>query len=110
MNIIAQQKRLYELSKISPEYDAGLSKLAGLQEDFEHYIKSLEEKYPVYYQSKYADNVPSLTDLQQFLAVTKQSFVHYFIADTVTYILGITANNTTLIKLSKDEFDAKQLS
>ncbi len=66
---------------------------------FEKFIHSLEVKYPAYYQYKYADAVPSLQTLQQKLALNRQSFVHYFMNDTVTYMLAITAKNTVLTKL-----------
>jgi CHAT domain-containing protein len=84
--------------------------LLNTKSDFEHYIKSLEQKYPAYYQYKYADEVPSLKNLQQYLAKNNQSFVHYFLGDSVTYILAITSNGTKFIRLSKNEFDKEQLN
>jgi hypothetical protein len=89
--------------------DVQLSKLSHAKNDLEHYIKSLEKKYPIYYQYKYSDEIPSLNALQSQLALSKQSFVHYFMNDTVAYMLGITPAATTLVKLGKDKFDTSQL-
>jgi CHAT domain-containing protein len=110
INIIEQQQKLLSLHEGSPEYATQQVHFLNAKEDFEHYIKSLEQKYPNYYQYKYADEVPSLKDLQNYLAKNNQSFVHYFIGDTVTYILAVTCRNTKFIRLSKNEFDNNQLT
>ena len=65
----------------------------------ERYIKSLENRYPIYHLYKYADSVPSLQLLQQYLAKNSLSFVHYFKSDTVVYALAIMPHNTKLIKI-----------
>ncbi len=105
VNIIEEQQKLNDLNDTSKEYPAQQYKLLQAKDDFDHYIKSLEKQYLAYYQSKYADDVPSLKDLQTYLTANNQSFVHYFIGDTATYILAITSNTTKFIRLSKKEFD-----
>lgn len=110
INIIEQQQKLASLSETSPEYAAQQVNFLNAKDDFEHYIKSLEQKYPIYYQYKYAEQVPSLKDLQNYLAKNNQSFVHYFIGDTVTYILAITASDTKFIRFSKNQFDNTMLT
>jgi CHAT domain-containing protein len=110
INIIEQQQKLLSLSEGSPEYAAQQVNFLSGKDDLEHYVKSLEQKYPNYYRYKYADEVPTLKDLQNYLAKNNQSFVHYFIGDTVTYILAITDRNTRFIRLSKNEFDNNQLA
>jgi CHAT domain-containing protein len=108
-NIIDQEQQLSALNQNSKEYAALQIKLLNAKDDFEHYTKSLEQKYPAYYQYKYADNVPSLQDLQSYLAARGQSFVHYFMNDTLAYILAITPQNAKIISLSSKEFDSKKL-
>lgn len=110
INIIEQQQKLASLSETSVEYSAQQVKFLNAKDDFDHYIKSLEQKYPNYYQYKYADEVPTPKDLQKYLAKNNQSFVHYFIGDTITYILAITPGTTKFIRLSKNEFDNNQLA
>jgi CHAT domain-containing protein/tetratricopeptide (TPR) repeat protein len=110
IEIVTEQQKFSLLSSNGSEYDEQLSKLSNAKNDLEHYIKSLEARYPTYYQYKYADEVPSLSTLQNQLAKNKQSFVHYFMNDTVAYVLGITPVGTKLIKLSKDKFNAGQLT
>jgi CHAT domain-containing protein len=109
INVIEEQQRLSSLNESSKEYAGQQKKLLQAKDDFEHYIRSLDQKYPAYYQYKYADDVPSLQNLQQYLAENNQSFVHYFMGDTATYILAITSNTTKLIRLSQNEFDKEQL-
>lgn len=109
INIVEQQQKLSSLNEGSPEYSNQQVKFLNAKDDYEHYIKSLEQKYPNYYQYKYADEVPSLKTLQEYLSKNNESFVHYFTGDTITYILAITASNAKFIRLSKNEFDNTQL-
>lgn len=110
INIIEQQQKLSALNENSPEYSSQQINLLNAKDDFEHYIKSLEQEYPAFYQYKYADEIPSLTSLQDYLSKNNQSFVHYFIGDTVTYILAITPHKTKFMRLSKNEFDNSELT
>ncbi|HEX5152233.1 MAG TPA: CHAT domain-containing protein [Parafilimonas sp.] len=109
-DVIEQEQKLSLFSQSSPEYATQQIRFLRAKENLENYIKSLEQKYPAYYQSKYADQVPSLQDIQQYLVRNNQSFVHYFINDTVTYILVLNAGNTKFIRLSQKEFDKHQLT
>ena len=109
INIIAEQQKLTALNDSSKEYFEQQIKLIEARNEFEQYIQFLEQQYPAYYQYKYADAVPSLHSLQQYLNSNKQSFVHYFISDTAIYILGITGTGAKLVKLSKKDFDVHLL-
>jgi CHAT domain-containing protein len=70
----------------------------------------LENKYPAYYRYKYEDAVPSFNDLQNHLAQNKESFIHYFINDTVAYILPIHSEGSKLYKLTRPSFSAEKLT
>jgi len=104
-----QEQKLSTLNDNSNDYFVQQNKLLHAKENFEHYIKSLEQKYPAYYQYKYDDEVPTLTDLQKYLAKNNQSFVDYFIGDTVSYILAITPQSAKFIRLTQEEFNREQL-
>lgn len=110
IRIIELQQKMSVLSDTSKKYQALQLELLNIKNDYEQFIKSLEQKYPVYYQYKYADSVPTLEAFQSYLAKNNQSFVHYFFADTVTYILAVTANKTRFIKLSQQEFNKNDLT
>jgi len=106
--IINEQERLNTLND-STEHQNQQIKFLQSKSEFERYIKSIEQKYPAYYQYKYDDKVPSLDSLQKHVAARKQSFIHYFINDTVAYILAITPTNTKFVKLSKTNFNENLL-
>lgn len=110
IRIIELQQKLSALPDTSDKYAALQLQLLNTKNDYEQFIKSLEQKYPVYYQYKYADNVPTLRALQSYLKKNHQSFIHYFFADTATYILAITASQTHFIKLSQQEFNKNDLT
>ena len=109
IKITELEQRLSTKEETSKEFKNIQLQLLDAKNDFEQYIKSLEIKYPAYYQYKYEDEVPSLESLQQRLAKNNQSFVYYFFNDTATYILGISPNNTKLLQLTKNDFDKQEL-
>ena len=108
--IIEQREQLSSLQPSAKQYDSTENNLLQTVDSLEHFIKSLENKYPAYYQYKYADDVPSLQALQQYLAKNNQSFVYYFMNDTSMYALGITKNKTNFIKINATDFNSHQLS
>ncbi len=109
-SIIKQQEQLNAVTVSSKQYKMLQNNILQIKDTLEHFIKSLETKYPAYYQSKYSDAIPTLQQLQHYLASNKQSLVYYFMNDTSMYALGITNNKTRFIKISNTGFDTHQLS
>lgn len=109
MDIILEEQKLVP-EKNKNDYEAQQLRLLQAKANLERYVKSLESRYPSYYQYKYADEIPSLNALQQRLLKDKQSFVHYFIEDTLAYILATSPAKTKMIRVSKDIFDSRQLT
>lgn len=107
--VVFEQQKLASYDSKEDGYKKQQVKFAEAKGALEHYLRSLENRYPAYYQYKYSDKVPSLGDLQVRISQNKQSFVHYFISDTVAYILGITRSDTKLLKLSSKEFSSDLL-
>jgi CHAT domain-containing protein len=110
IKILELQQRLSAFADTSKQYQQIQLDLVNTRSEFDAYNKYLEQQYPVYYEYKYSDSVPSLRQLQSYLAKNHQGFVHYFTGDTATYILGITANSTRFIRLSQKEFNKNQLA
>ncbi len=110
IRIAELERNLSKLSSGTKDYLTVQNKLISARSDFDQFIRSIEQKYPAYYQYKYADDVYSLKDFQAYLAKNDQSFVDYFTGDTVTYILAITPSATKFIRLSQKEFNKQQLS
>lgn len=108
INVLSLQQQLSQLKETDSTYEDQQVKLLHAKEDFENYVKTLQEKYPAYYQYKYADDVPKLINLQKYLYNNKQSFVHYFITDSSVYMLSITAASVKFIKLNVKQFNAQQ--
>jgi CHAT domain-containing protein len=109
IDVLNQQQKLALFDESENEYKTQQLKYLSAKEKLENYIGTLEKKYPSYYHYRYADDVVALNALQQYLKKNKQSFVHYFINDTVAYILSITPQNTKLVKFSKDSFNVERL-
>lgn len=109
IKIVELEQKLSALNSASTKFKNIRLQLLDVTNNLEQYIKSLEKNYPAYYQYKYADKVPSLKGLQNYLSKNNQNFVHYFLGDAVTYILAITPNKTKFVRLSQIDFDKKQL-
>lgn len=105
MNVFTLQQQLSKIETTDPAFEEQQVNLLRAKEGQEKYIKTLQNKYPAYYQYKYADDIPQLAQFTKYLHVNKQSFVHYFINDTTVYMLGITASSSKLIKLISPGFN-----
>lgn len=99
LKIVELEQKLAALNEKNKEFQDVQLQLLNAKDNFEHYIKSLEQKYPLYYQYKYADEVPHLETLQTFLSQSKQCFVHYFFSDSVLYALAITAKDVNFLRI-----------
>lgn len=108
--IVYEQQKLNRVNKASQAYQAQQLKVVQAKEALEHYVRTLEHKYPAYYQYKYADDIPSLGELQTWLQQRKESFVHYFIQDTAAYILVTTPHSSRMIKLRTEAFDVGDIN
>ncbi|HTI93810.1 MAG TPA: CHAT domain-containing protein, partial [Puia sp.] len=105
VDLTSLQQTASSISADSPSYAGQQLRLLRDREKFERYVRSLENKYPVYYQYKYADSVPSLRALQSYLAENRTTFLHFFTTDTVNYILCIEASAARLVRLPEKVVD-----
>jgi tetratricopeptide (TPR) repeat protein len=103
IHIVELQQKRSSLSDTSRQGRAALQDLLAAKESLEHYIRSLESNYPAYYQYKYADETWPLPSLQEFLSKNKQSFVEYFIQDTLCFALCVQPGNTRFGKIVSKE-------
>ena len=99
IRIIELQQQLELLPDHSLKYRSLRVSLIQAKENLQQYIKSLELKYPAYYQYKFADQVRTLPALQKYLAERGQQLIEYFIRDTTGFALCITPAHSSLIKI-----------
>ena len=106
LGVLSEQQQLSRLAATDPVFAFQENKYLETMESFENYTKSLQKKYPVYYQYRYADDVPQLHTFQRYLKKTQQCFVHYFFSDsTCIYMLVTTPDSIKMIRQPvKDPF------
>lgn len=84
------------------------TKQSELTESQSQFIKSLETKNPAYYQMKYDTNTVTLKQMQAYLKINFKgkpaTIVEYFMGNSATYALVVSADKAEIKKL---EFDAK---
>lgn len=98
--VINTKQTLFTLAgSNSKEYNEQKLKLLREQEQYERYIRLLEKNYPLYSHYKYSDEIFSIATVQQYISKNKQTFVDYFLGDSVVYVLIITADTTKMIRL-----------
>jgi CHAT domain-containing protein len=105
LNMVSAQLKAADLAPGKAGYDSAQSNFLHAKENVDRYIRSLENRYPAYYQYKYASAVPSLHDLQGYLAANKASFVDYYMTDTLLLILAIDPHAARLIRFGPRSFD-----
>jgi CHAT domain-containing protein/tetratricopeptide (TPR) repeat protein len=99
VGLIQQERHLADLPDSSPDYKTQQLAFLRAKDSLERYTRTLEQKAPAYYQYKYADAVPTLGALQQLLKKTDRRFVHYFVNDSLIYMLGISATDSKMIRV-----------
>jgi len=110
IDVTVQQQKLASLKPASADYLAQQINLQQAQDNLQHYMRSIEERYASYYLYKYADAVPVLSVMQKHLATNKQSFIHYFIGDSAIFILATMPGNVQFVKLAANEFNRNDLA
>ncbi len=106
------QRKLIELNtKIEAETNATEkeklnSQLFDLQEQQERFVKSLETKYPAYYQLKYNTQIGTLKQMQAYLKTNfkdkNATMVSFFFGDSASYAMVIGPNNAEVKQFKYD--------
>ena len=98
--VIGLQNKLESLAEKDKNYNATYQQLIDTKEKYNAFIQSLEKTNPAYYQLKYNSKYLTLSDLQNKLKSTNQSFVEYFVGDSAVYVMAITATKVDFKKLN----------
>lgn len=109
LDVVRKQQALTDLSPGDTAYSNRQLAFINAKDTLEHFIRSLEDRYPAYYQYKYADSPPSLRDLQLYLGKKDQQFLQYFFTDTVTYCLSIHASGADFFKIDSSKLSAAKI-
>ncbi len=94
------QRQLSTTAETSKAYSGLSQQLLAKQREWENFIARLETNNPAYYQYKYNTAVPTVEQVQQYLASNRQSLIEYVHHDSAIYILAITPSQITLRKLA----------
>ncbi len=81
-------------------YDEVRLKLSAEQEQFDGFIRQLEQSNPAYYRYKYDNTIQSLADVRRWLGKQSASLVSYFVGDSALYVLSATASGAQLRRQS----------
>ncbi len=106
INVFSLKQQLSLLDENAASYTITKQKFLSAQEDRESFIKSLEKKYPVYYQYKYNNAVPLLSAVQSLLQQNNQSLIEFFNADSIVYVLFVSPSHSKLLKINFKDYGA----
>ncbi len=101
--VVRFQQQLTTLKTGTTAYEQAEVKLMEASQDFDRFVKSLEKKYPAYFQYRYSASIIPLDTLRAYLVKNKQSFVHYFSGDSVMYALGVSGKNISMLGLGNEQ-------
>lgn len=107
--IVYAQQQLMQADPHAPGYPSLQLKLVEAKERLEDFIALLERKYPAYFQYRYVDVIPAITELQLRLRDSRQSFVYNFLQDTSGFILVVQPDTAKMIRLQNSMELTKQM-
>lgn len=102
--LIEAKMQMNNLDIHQNEYYKAQLKFLQVKDEFEGFVKTLEQKYPAYYKYKYDDEVPSLQALQERLLKNKETFIHYFTEDSVLYVLAANGKTAKMTRYAGPQF------
>jgi CHAT domain-containing protein len=102
--MVSLQKKLTASPETSIFYQKVNDEKFQVQDAYEKFIKSLESKYPRYYQYKYDTTVVSLEEMTEKVLGPDQAYLGYFVGEKNVYALTIDANSAAIHKMPLGEF------
>ncbi|SKC98149.1 Tetratricopeptide repeat-containing protein [Chitinophaga ginsengisegetis] len=106
---VTLQQQLEATSPDAPLYVATYRRLLNARDALERFIKNLEKAHPAYYQYKYDTAVYTVADIRKKLLAHGETLVTYFTTDSTTFVLGISAGNSRLLKAAWNSREVKEL-
>ena len=91
--------KLLSMNKNEAHYKEVLEKWYESQDNWEAFIRGIEQKYPIYYQYKYDNSVYPYQAVRAKLQEQKQSLVEYFTGDSVVYALFLSPGRQQLLRI-----------
>lgn len=104
LKLVSLERKLSGTPQTSPFYQKLGNEKFQVQVDYEKFIKSLENKYPRYYQYKYDTTVVSLEDMTEKVLEPDQAYLGYFVGEKNVYALTIDSDSATIHKMPVGDF------
>ena len=98
------EKQLVDLDEQDSAYAEAKQKYFASKEKLEHFILSLENKYPSYYHYKYDTASPSLDAFRRDVLHADVSLVSYFTTPSLLYVLAVTPDGMQFEKIAYDDY------
>lgn len=107
LEMVSLQRKLSGASHTSTINKNVANKRFQIQEEYEAFIRSLEAKYPDYYQYKYDTTVVSSKDMMDQVLEPDQAYLGYFVGKEYVYALTIENDSAKLHKMPLEQFPAR---
>ena len=89
--------------------DELLSKIFLLNRELESFKKELAQKYPQYFNLRYATQTVSVKEIQKNLLKPDQALIEYFLGDSAFHLFAITTDTMVVKRIGKDAIFDEQL-
>ena len=100
IKLFSLQRALENLPQNTKAYNENKKALLNVKEEWEQFIKSLEKRYPAYYQNKYDNTFYTLSQTKKKLLPHNKTLVEYFTGDSAIYILSLSTEKDILLKIN----------
>lgn len=79
-------------------------RLTSAQEKLKLFVKTLEQQYPQYFRFKYHNAVPVIKEVQNYLSISQQTLISYFIGNDAVYLIAIGPRSVTRKKVNASAY------
>ncbi len=106
---LSKVKRKMYNATISSKTDTLISLRLQYAEQLDSLLSNFKQKYPKYYQLKYADKTISISSLQSKYLTKNTVFVEYYVGADYTYVFEIHKGKTSFRRLEINEIIRKKI-
>jgi CHAT domain-containing protein len=104
------QRKLYETDAAdSVQLARWRRQLFQLDQKYDSLIARIENRYPAYYQLKYADQTSDLDGIQDFLAEQQAAALCYVTGHAHSYLFFLAADTTAWLRLPNEDSLSRQV-
>ncbi|MEL7341999.1 MAG: tetratricopeptide repeat protein, partial [Bacteroidota bacterium] len=101
LDLALAEKRLFEMNQEDKEALINVRReMLSLRNEYDAFVASLEQRFPSYYNLKYAPQVVSLPQIREQIAQSGEAWISYFLGEEFAYTFVIEGDELSWTQLA----------